>query len=265
MEGEELEAHLAAEREAADLIVKQQAALERSRRMLHVDGDASDSDSDASDAEEDVAEEMAVDGEGGELKVAPIRRRTGGFTGGVGAWDEFLDEDALVGQARGVSFDIYVRGEYGVRKLTDGNGLPRYRMFPVVERKRRVDAYGESIDVEGWLKRGVDEDPLTQRAKQVLGKRTREEEEADAKAAIEEVGPRTPSFPCQISRTDMGILRRRSQKHRTSTLSTRFSSISSRCFSSSTWKDSVTDARSRRSCLRLTPGSLYALSSRRLS
>ncbi|GAA5881219.1 hypothetical protein JCM16303_004848 [Sporobolomyces ruberrimus] len=192
LEGEELEAHLAAEREAADLIVKQQAALERSRRMLHVDGDASDSDSDASDAEEDVAEEMAVDGEGGELKVAPIRRRTGGFTGGVGAWDEFLDEDALVGQARGVSFDIYVRGEYGVRKLTDGNGLPRYRMFPVVERKRRVDAYGESIDVEGWLKRGVDEDPLTQRAKQVLGKRTREEEEADAKAAIEEEKPEPP-------------------------------------------------------------------------
>ncbi|GAA5964649.1 hypothetical protein JCM3765_007657 [Sporobolomyces pararoseus] len=187
LEGEELEAHLAAEREAADLVAKQQAALERSRRMMHTDGDASDSDSDASEAEEDVAEEMATD----EQQLAPIRRRTGGFTGGAGAWDEFLDEDALVGQARGQSFDIYVKGEYGVRKLTEGNGLPRYRMFPVVERKRRVDAYGEAIDVEGWLRRGVDEDPLTARAKQVLGKRTREEEEA-ARAAAEEDKPEAP-------------------------------------------------------------------------
>ncbi|GAA5902829.1 cleavage polyadenylation factor subunit CFT2 [Sporobolomyces salmoneus] len=185
LEGDELEAHLTAEREAADLIVKQQAALERSRRMMHTDGDASDSESDASDAEEDVAEEMAVD------ELAPIRRRTGGFTGGAGAWDEFLDEEALAGQARGQSFDIYVKGEYGVRKLTEGNGLPRYRMFPVVERKRRVDAYGEAIDVEGWLRRGVDEDPLTQRAKQVLGKRMRDEEEA-AKAAAEEEKPEAP-------------------------------------------------------------------------
>lgn len=192
LEGDELEAHLAAEREAADLLAKQQAALERSRRMMHTDGDASDSESDASDAEEDVAEEMATD-DRAEQQVAPVRRRTGGFTGGAGAWDEFLDEDALVGQARGQSFDIYVRGDYGVRKLTEGNGLlPRFRMFPVVERKRRVDAYGEAIDVEGWLRRGVDEDPLTQRAKQVLGKRTREDEEA-AKAVAEEVRPAVSS------------------------------------------------------------------------
>ncbi|GAA6016191.1 hypothetical protein JCM11491_003764 [Sporobolomyces phaffii] len=184
LEGEELEAHLAAEREAEDLLLKQQAALERSRRMLHADGDGSDSDedSDASDAEGDNAvaesQEMQVD------EPVQRRRRTGGFTGGVGAWDEFLDEDALVGQARGQSFDIYVKGEYGVRKLNDG--LPRFRMFPVVERKRRVDAYGEAIDVEGWLRRGVDEDPLSLRAKQVLGKRTREQEEEDAKKIKDE-------------------------------------------------------------------------------
>ncbi|GAA5839806.1 hypothetical protein JCM5353_003769, partial [Sporobolomyces roseus] len=69
LEGDELEAHLNAEKEAADLIEKQRAALERSRRMLHADGDASDSDSDASDAEDDVAEEM-----GGDEPAAPIRR-----------------------------------------------------------------------------------------------------------------------------------------------------------------------------------------------
>ncbi|GAA6060200.1 hypothetical protein JCM10212_002279 [Sporobolomyces blumeae] len=186
LEGEELEAYLAAEQEAADLVAKQQAALERSRRMMHTDGDASDSDSDASEAEEDVAEEM-----GGDAPMAPIRRRTGGFTGGAGAWDEFLDEEALAGQARGMSFDIYVRGEYGVRKLADGNGLPRFRMFPVVERKRRVDAYGEAIDVEGWLRRGVDEDPLSQGAKQVIGKRSREEQEEEERM-VEEEKPEAP-------------------------------------------------------------------------
>ena len=57
-------------------------------------------------------------------------------------------------------------------------------MFPVVERKRRVDAYGEAIDVEGWLKRGVEEDEFGREkvpgvTLPVLGKRTREEEEAE--------------------------------------------------------------------------------------
>lgn len=229
LEGDELEAHLNAEKEAADLIEKQRAALERSRRMLHADGDASDSDSDASDAEDDVAEEM-----GGDEPAAPIRRRTGGFTGGAGAWDEFLDEEALAGQARGVSFDIYVRGEYGVRKLTEGNGLPRFRMFPVVERKRRVDAYGEAIDVEGWLRRGVDEDPLSQGARQVLGKRTREEEEDDEKAAEEvcmilvSLCPDTELISFTLDRTNL--------KRLTSTSSTRYNFTCNHCFSSSTWR-----------------------------
>ncbi|GAA5937690.1 cleavage polyadenylation factor subunit CFT2 [Sporobolomyces koalae] len=194
LEGEELEAHLEAERQAADLLAKQQAALERSRRMMHTAGDGSDSDSDASGPEDEEEEEAGVAAEEmvGEQPVVPIRRRTGGFTGGAGAWDEFLDEDALAGQARGQSFDIYVKGEYGVRKLHESNNLPRFRMFPVVERKRRVDAYGEAIDVEGWLRRGVDEDPLSQGARQVLGKRTRQEEEEAKAAAAEEEKPEAP-------------------------------------------------------------------------
>lgn len=178
LEGEELEAHLEAEREAAELLAKQQAALERSRRMLHADaGGESDSESDSdgeggNDEEADAAEE-AGDADG----AAPAlrRRRIGGFTGGAGAWDEFLDADALAGSAGGQSFDIYVRGSFGVR--SGGGGLQRFRMFPVVERRRRVDAYGEAIDVEGWLRRGQEEDPLAPGAdQQVLGKRPREDE-----------------------------------------------------------------------------------------
>ncbi|GAA5956213.1 hypothetical protein JCM21900_006839 [Sporobolomyces salmonicolor] len=193
LEGDELESHLAAEREAADLVAKQQAALERSRRMLHADAGESDSDSDPSDAEDDVAEEMI-----GEPSAPAVRRRTGGFAGGAGAWDEFLDTDALAGSAGGMSFDIYVKGDYGVRKVAEGTGLPRYRMFPVVERKRRVDAYGEAIDVEGWLRRGVEEDPMMAtggvvgmgKGPSVLGKRGREEEEEEEEeAAAEEPEP----------------------------------------------------------------------------
>ncbi|GAA5822558.1 hypothetical protein JCM11251_006378 [Rhodosporidiobolus azoricus] len=189
LEGEELKAHEAAEREAADLAAKQQAALERSRRLLNADaGGDSDSDSDASDAEADVAEEAAQE----EDVVAPVRRRRiGGFTGGAGAWDEFLDADAVAGQAGGQSFDIYVRGSYGVRKIVGGDGptagLPRFRMFPVVERKRRVDAYGEAIDVEGWMRRGLEGEETEAGHGGVLGKRTREEEEEEAKGAVEEV------------------------------------------------------------------------------
>ncbi|KPV72470.1 uncharacterized protein RHOBADRAFT_55930 [Rhodotorula graminis WP1] len=181
LEGDELEAHLAAEQEAADLLAKQQAALERSRRMLHADAGGesdSDSDSDGDDdgahGEEADAAEEAARGEG--EPAALRRRRIGGFTGGAGAWDEFLDAEALAGSAGGQSFDIYVRGSFGVR-AGGGSGLQRFRMFPVVERRRRVDAYGEAIDVEGWLRRGQEEDPLAPGAdQQVLGKRPREDE-----------------------------------------------------------------------------------------
>ncbi|GAA6050576.1 hypothetical protein JCM3770_001470 [Rhodotorula araucariae] len=176
LEGDELEAHVAAEREAADLIAKQQAALERTRRMLHDDaGGESDSDSEsdgegAEGGDADAAEEVGAEG-----APAQRRRRIGGFTGGAGAWDEFLDAEALAGSAGGQAFDIYVRGSYGVR--SGGSGLQRYRMFPVVERRRRVDAYGEAIDVEGWLRRGQEEDPLAPGAdQQALGKRAREDE-----------------------------------------------------------------------------------------
>lgn len=174
LEGEELEAHLAAEAEAAEMLAKQQAALERNRRMLqdNADGDSdSDSDSDGEAEEADAAEEAVTLDE--QKMSSARRRRVGGFTGGAGAWDEFLDADTLAGSAGGQSFDIYVRGSYGIRSGT--GGLTRFRMFPVVERKRRVDAYGEAIDVEGWLKRGQEDDPLAPGA-QILGKRPREEE-----------------------------------------------------------------------------------------
>ncbi|GAA6003530.1 uncharacterized protein JCM10292_000399 [Rhodotorula paludigena] len=178
LEGDELEAHLEAEREAAERLAKQQAALERTRRMLADAAGDSDSDSDAEDEDEEADAADEAGHANGEDVVGPTRRRRiGGFTGGAGAWDEFLDADALAGSAGGQSFDIYVRGSYGLRSGGGGGGLQRFRMFPVVERRRRVDAYGEAIDVEGWLKRGQEDDPLMPGGdKQILGKRPREDE-----------------------------------------------------------------------------------------
>ena len=61
----------------------------------------------------------------------------------AGAWDEFLPKEIEIGK---LSFDIYVKNSRG-----------RNRMFPLVERKRRVDLYGESIDIKGWLERNLPE------------------------------------------------------------------------------------------------------------
>ncbi|GAA6017157.1 hypothetical protein JCM10207_002555 [Rhodosporidiobolus poonsookiae] len=223
--GDELEAYLAAEREAADLLAKQQAALERSRRMLNAgDGDASDSDSDADDGDEAEAEADAAEEAENTVAAPARRRRLGAFTGGAGAWDEFLDADAMAGQAPGAgfgggagpgaggagargaqSFDIYVRGGYGVRPGagTGRDALPRYRMFPVVERKRRVDAYGEQIDVDGWLRRGMEGEEEEAKKEGVLGKREREEEDEEKKVVEEE--PPEPPHKYVVDRVEVHL------------------------------------------------------------
>lgn len=173
LQGVELEDYLDGERVAAELEAKREALLERSRRMMQEDAE-SDSDSDADGSDTEVAaptEDSKMDGTG-------TRRRFGGFAGGAGAWDEFLDPLSLQG-AGGQSFDVYVKGAYSKRVGGEGKeALGRFRMFPVVERKRRVDVYGEAIDVEGWLRRGVEDQsfkPVTTPVAVV--KRSREEDE----------------------------------------------------------------------------------------
>lgn len=172
--GDELAEHDEALRLAAEREAKHQAMIERSRRMAQADADSSDSDSSGSDSDSDAP--------AAEVDFAPTAaRKVGGFAGGAGAWDEFLDPAAAM--AGGQSFDVYVKGAFA-KRVAPGGGLERWRMFPVVERKRRVDAYGEAIDVEGWLRRGVDEeDEFTKGARLareqglVLGKRAREDED----------------------------------------------------------------------------------------
>lgn len=178
---EQYEADLVAE---SELAAKRDAMLARSRRMAQPDADSSDSDEDSDGGSSDASAagdaELPV-----EMDFEPsrlgTRRVAGGFAGGAGAWDEFLDAGSVDGGVA-QSFDIYVRGKFAKRAVP-GAGLERWRMFPVVERKRRVDAWGEAIDVEGWLRRGVEEeDEFTKSAREArergeVGKRGREEEE----------------------------------------------------------------------------------------
>jgi cleavage and polyadenylation specificity factor subunit 2 len=189
LEGDELEAHLEAERlqkekEAAALVAK-----ERSRRMLEADDLESDSDDDDDD-DDDVenglgAGDQARDDE--PMMAGPI-----GATG-TGAGNPFMDTD----EVRNTSFDIYVKGQQvrstGFFKNAQGSssanasGLARFRMFPFVERKgRRVDAYGEGIDVGAWVRKGreIEEDQESDEVKEAKRKQKEEEEKAVSSSAF---------------------------------------------------------------------------------
>jgi hypothetical protein len=93
---------------------------------------------------------------------------------------------------RNTSFDIYVKGQQvrttGFFKSTSlasanqgSSGLARFRMFPFVERKgRRVDVYGEGIDVGAWVRKGreIEEDQESDEVKEAKRKKKEEEEKA---------------------------------------------------------------------------------------
>ncbi|GHJ86659.1 hypothetical protein NliqN6_3061 [Naganishia liquefaciens] len=188
LEGNELEAHLEAERVAKEKEMAHKAAQERSRRMLEAD-DLEDSDSDEEDEDEaDVdGTEAALDkigtdalerleGKGGQIST----------TGIPAAGNAFMETDDF----RTASFDIYVKGQqmrttsfFGGGRAGPSAGQTRFRMFPFVERKmRKVDVYGETLDVGAWIRKGREieeevESPEVREAK----RRKKEEEEKQKK------------------------------------------------------------------------------------
>lgn len=130
--GAELEEYLQKQREERDKAAATAAANERRQRLLEADaGDDSDSEdgSDAAD-EEDVERELADTQAGG---------------------DEWEDGARL-------TFDIYLKGNVARGAASFFRAAPRegrgYRMFPYVEKRHKVDAYGEVPDVAAWLRRG---------------------------------------------------------------------------------------------------------------
>lgn len=136
LEGEELEQYLEEERAAQERKAKAAAMLARSRQLME------DEESDESRSES-----------GSESDAIAVARN---LTGTGPSWDEFVDEKEPM------AFDIYVKGGSATRFC--GGRAQTFRMFPVVERRRRVDGYGEVVDVDGWLRRGDAVDEAIQRA-----------------------------------------------------------------------------------------------------
>jgi cleavage and polyadenylation specificity factor subunit 2 len=137
LQGAELEEYLQKEKERREKEAAQQAALDRNRLILEADEDESDSDSSDDEGGDDESE--LGFGEGGK---------------GPDDWNMDVDEG---GTRQYLSFDIYLKGNvskaHSFFKTTERQ-TQRFRMFPYVEKKRKVDDYGETIDVGRWLRRG---------------------------------------------------------------------------------------------------------------
>ena len=190
LQGAELEEFLAKERAAREKEAAHQAALARTQRMLEADEAESDSDSDDSDNSDSDEENEVERTLGTELMDAdedakPSRTSGRGGkrkrdTGGADGAEWGLGNEPDEGVAR-ISFDVYLKGHVakatGFFKAADGQ-TQRFRMFPYVEKKRRVDEYGETVDVGMWLRKGkaLEEDAESDETKEA--KRRKEEEEA---------------------------------------------------------------------------------------
>lgn len=125
--------------------------------MLEADEDESDSESDQSDDE--MAVEDALESEDGTSFAEPgvksaRAKRKGHNQTEVNDW-KIETEDGPTKQL--LSYDIYLKGN--VSKTTSffksaSGQTQRFRMFPFVEKRRRVDEYGEVLDVGTWLRKG---------------------------------------------------------------------------------------------------------------
>ncbi|KAH8982822.1 beta-lactamase-like protein [Lactarius akahatsu] len=162
--GVELEIFQQKQRLVREKAAVAQAALARKQQLLEADegADSSDSDSDAED-EEDVERALGLDTEATRADGAD--------------WGRGMDADDSARQM--LSFDIYLKGNVSRAASffkSAGKENQRFRMFPYVEKKRRVDEYGEVIDVAMWLRRGriMEEEAEDEEAKD----RKRQEEES---------------------------------------------------------------------------------------
>ena len=93
------------------------------------------------------------------------------------AWSATVDDDGVSKQM--LSYDIYLKGNVSKAtsffKSADGQSQQRFRMFPYIEKKRRIDDYGELIDVEMWMRKG-----------KALEEHAEKEEMSEMKTKIEE-------------------------------------------------------------------------------
>jgi len=164
LQGAELEEFLQKERQEKEKEAAHKAVQERKERMLEADED-DDDDSDIDDdsdeeneVEMQLAGDMDVDEDGKQdSRLSRKKKSSVVGVGGLGASDEWdaAGEDGTL--SKHLSFDIYLKGNVSRStsffKSADGQTSQRFRMFPYTEKKRRVDEYGETIDVALWLRR----------------------------------------------------------------------------------------------------------------
>jgi cleavage and polyadenylation specificity factor subunit 2 len=187
LQGAELEAYLKKERDFKDKEAAHQAAMARNQRMLEADEDETDSDLDSDSDEEDEVEQvlgddsMDVSGGADQSVDERIGRRRKVDKNGDGADWTMDGDEGLTKQL--LSYDIYLKGN--VSRATSffksaGGQTQRFRMFPYVEKKRRVDEYGETIDVGMWLRKGkvLEEDAESDEVKEM---KRRQQADNDAK------------------------------------------------------------------------------------
>ncbi|KAF8812259.1 cleavage and polyadenylation specificity factor subunit [Phlegmacium glaucopus] len=193
LQGLELELYQQKERAAREKEAAHQAALARNQRMLEADEDDSDSDSDSdSDAEEEDEVRQTLNGEAMDTGADAAGAKSDGggekkrrSDKGMDSTDWLDGDEGLTKQL--LSFDIYLKGN--VSKSTfffkNASQTQRFRMFPYVEKKRRVDDYGETIDVGMWLRKGKALEAEAE-SEDVKDYKRRTLAEEDAKKAVDE-------------------------------------------------------------------------------
>ncbi|KAK0569631.1 hypothetical protein OC861_000713 [Tilletia horrida] len=168
--GQELELFQDTRQASLERTAQQRALQARQRRTLEADEDDSDSDSDSgSDDDGDDFAEIAGGGgrSGGFAEPGSTSRKRVHAVAFGDTTNERGRGAAAEGDATGMtttlSFDIYLKGNasraaggfFGTKANLGAGGEDgrsvRFRMFPFIERKRRVDAFGEVIDVSRWL------------------------------------------------------------------------------------------------------------------
>ncbi|KAF8450500.1 beta-lactamase-like protein [Boletus edulis BED1] len=199
LQGVELESYLAKERATREKEAAQQAAIARNQRMLEADEDESDEESD-SDEEDEVERALNEDQmdtiDSDSAVVTSTRRRKAEKMEDNADWGLDMD-DGLTKTL--LSFDIYLKGN--VSKATSffkstGGQTHRFRMFPYVEKKRKVDEYGETVDIGMWLRRGKVFEQEAESDETKEAKRKQAEEEA--KTVVQEPPSKCVSSEIEI-------------------------------------------------------------------
>lgn len=153
--GPELETHLESESLQKEREAAHQAALDRSKRMLEADDLESDSESETSSVGE--ADRMLI----------PRNQDANAYAG---------DADDRTLQ---MSFDIFVKGQQMRVGRGQAGEMVRFRMFPFNEKRgRKVDDYGEGLDIGQWLRKGreIEEEGETEEVRDAKRKKVDEEE-----------------------------------------------------------------------------------------